>query len=94
MVMMMTMKAEEYLSVSAAKAQLLEVLRRIEETHGNVVLTKNGSPKAVLIPYADFEGLLETIDILADSPTTAGIKRGLADIKAGRVVSLAEAFKD
>ncbi len=92
--MMMTMKSEEYISVSAAKSQLLEVLRRIEERHGNVVITKNGSPKAVLIPYADFEGLLETIDILADSPTVEGIRKGLKDIKAGRVVSLEEAFKD
>lgn len=83
----------EYMSVSAAKTQLLEVLRRIEERRGNVVITKNGIPKAVLVPYEELEGLLETIDILSDSRTVAGIKQGLKDIKAGRVVSLKEAFK-
>ena len=88
------MKVEEYISVSTAKGHFLEVLRRIEEQHGNVVITKNGIPKAVLLNYEDFEGLLETIDILSDSRTVVGIKRGLRDIKAGKVVTLAEAFED
>ena len=88
------MKVDEYISVSTAKARLLEVLRRIEEQGGKVVITKNGTPKAVLLQYEDFEGLLETIDILSDSRTAEGIKKGLKDIKAGRVVSLTEAFKD
>lgn len=88
------MRIEEYISVSDAKAQLLEVLRRIEEQHGKVVITKNGIPKAILLHYEDFEGLLETIDILSDSRTVIGIRRGLKDIKSGKVVSLKEAFKD
>ena len=90
----MAMKIEEYMSISDAKARLLEVLRRIEEQHGKVVITKNGIPRAVLLAYDDFEGLLETIDILSDSRTVNGIKKGLRDIKAGKVVSFKEAFKD
>ena len=92
--MIVAMKIEEYISISDAKARLLEVLRRIEEQHSKVVITKNGIPKAVLLSYEDFEGLLETIDILSDSRTVDGIKKGLQDIKAGKVVSLKEAFKD
>ncbi|MFQ5903974.1 MAG: type II toxin-antitoxin system Phd/YefM family antitoxin [Candidatus Binatia bacterium] len=88
------MKIEEYIAVSSAKARLLEILRKIEEQHGKVVITKNGFPKAVLINYEDFEGLLETIDILSDAEMMKGVKKGLQDIRAGRVVSLKEAFKD
>ncbi len=88
------MKIEEYIPVSSAKARLLEILRKIEEQHGKVVITKNGIPKAVLINYEDFEGLLETIDILSDVEMMKGIKKGLQDIRAGRAVSLKEAFKD
>ena len=88
------MKIEEYITVSSAKARLLEILRKIEEQHGTVVITKNGFPKAVLINYEDFEGLLETIDILSDAEMMKGIKNGLQDIRAGRAVSLKEAFKD
>ena len=90
----MTMKIDQYVPVSTAKAQLLEIIRRIEDEHGKVVITKNGLPKAILISYEDFEGLIETIDILADSVTVEGLRKGLKDVKAGRVVGIDEAFKD
>jgi len=82
------------MSVSTAKSQLLEVLRRLEEQHGRVAITKNGVPKAILLHYEDFEGLLETLDILSDSRTVDGIRKGLKDVKLGKVVNLKEAFKD
>ncbi|MGH8006303.1 MAG: type II toxin-antitoxin system Phd/YefM family antitoxin [Candidatus Binatia bacterium] len=87
------MTIEKHVSVSSAKAKLLELLRQIEEEHENVVITKNGLPKAVLLNYNDFAGLLETVEILADPKIMRGIKAGLQDIKAGRVVRLEEAFK-
>jgi antitoxin YefM len=90
----MTMKLHEYVPVSTAKARLLELLRRMEEQHSNVVLTRNGIPTAVLLSYDEFQGLIETIDILSDSSTMEGIKKGLKDVREGRVVSLKEAFED
>ena len=88
------MSIDEYIPVSRAKSQLLNVLRRIEDQHAKVVITKNGAPKAVLLPYRDFEGLRETIDILADPAMVQGIRKGLDDVTAGRVVSVEEAFED
>ena len=88
------MSIDEHIPVSTAKSQLLNVLRRIEEQHTRVVITKNGEPMAVLLPYRDFEGLRETIDILADPAMVQGIRKGLDDITAGRVVSAEEAFED
>jgi len=94
MAIILTMKIDEYISISDAKARLLEVLRRIEEHHGKIAITKNGIPKAVLLHYEDFEGLLETIDILSDSRTMEGVRKGLRDIRAGKVVSVKEAFRE
>ena len=92
--MTMTMKIERHLPFSNAKTHLLKILREIEEQHGKVILTKNGKPKAVLMSYEDFEGLIETVDILSDARTAAGIRRGIKDIKAGRTVTIEEAFRD
>ena len=88
------MPRETYLPVSTAKSDLLKVLRKIETQRDQVVITKNGIPKAVLLHYEDFEGLLETIDILSDRKTLKGIRSGLADARAGRVVTLKKAFED
>ena len=94
MAIIMTMSTQTFLPVSEAKSNLLKVLRKIEAQHGKVIITKNGMPKAVLIHYEDFEGLLETIDILSDSQTLKGLRRGLKDVRAGRVVSIKEAFEE
>lgn len=88
------MMIEKHVPISSAKAKLLELLRQVEESHDNVVITKNGLPKAVLLNYEDFAGLLETIEILADPKTLRGIKAGLQDVKAGRVVRLEDAFSE
>jgi len=88
------MMIEKHVSISSAKTRLLELLRQVEESRENVVLTKNGQPKAVLLSYEDFAGLLETIEILADAKTLRGIKAGLQDVKSGRVVRFEDAFKE
>ena len=88
------MMIEKHVPISSAKARLLELIRQVEESHDNVVITKNGLPKAVLLNYEDFSGLLETIEILADPKTLRGLKAGLQDVKAGRVVRLEDAFSE
>ena len=85
---------EKHVPISSAKTKLLTLLRQLEESHENVVLTKNGIPKAVLLSYEDFAGLLETIEILADTETLGGIKAGLQDLQAGRVIRLEDAFQE
>ena len=88
------MMIEKHVPISSAKARLLELIRQVEENHDNVVITKKGLPKAVLVNYEDFAGLLETIEILADPKTLRGLKAGLQDVKAGRVVRLEDAFSE
>ena len=85
---------EKHVPISSAKTRLLELLRQIEESRENVVLTKNGLPKAVLLSYEDFAGLLETIEILADAKMLRGIKAGLQDVKANRIVRFEDAFEE
>jgi len=88
------MMIEKYVPISSAKTRLLELLRQVEENRENVVITKNGLPTAVLLNYEDFAGLLETIEILADAKTLRGIKAGLQDVKANRIVRFEDAFEE
>ncbi len=88
------MNIEKHIPVSLAKAKLLELLRRVEDEHENIVITNNRLPKAVLLNYEEFSGLLETIDILAGRQAVRAIRAGLKDVQAGRVVRLADAFDE
>ena len=46
------------------------------------------------VPLIDYEGLLETLEILADQDLASSIEQGLADAAAGRLVSHEDVWDD
>ena len=51
------------------------------------MITRSGRPAAVLISNEEYEGLLETLEVLADPKLTASVRKGLLDAEAGRLVA-------
>ena len=83
---------ETFIPITQAKARLLDVVRQIHDTNDTIAITKNGVPEAVILSMAKFEGLLETIDILADPEMMAQLKGSAKDVNEGRLIDLAKAF--
>ena len=75
----------EILSVSKAKAKLLDLTRKVQEDGRAYVLTRDGEPVSALVPIEDYESLLETMDILADKKTMRDLAAALADEHRGRL---------
>ena len=55
------------------------IIRKIEGSDDAIAITKNGVPEAVLLSMKKFEGLLETLEILADETTMKSIKEARHD---------------
>ena len=70
------------LSLSEAKMKLSSLIEAVNATDGEVVITKNGSPAAVLVSPDEFEGWKETIAIRSDLPLMQEIKEGLKALKS------------
>jgi antitoxin YefM len=83
---------EKYIPITQAKARLLDMVRQLRETDETIAITKNGVPEAVLLSMARFEGLLESIDILADPDMVAQLQASAVDVREGRLVEFDEAF--
>jgi antitoxin YefM len=83
------------LSVSEAKMKLSGLVDSVYSTDEEIVITKNGSPVAVLISPDEFEGWKETVSIRSDSEFMEEIKKGLNTLKKGRakLYTLEELFK-
>ncbi len=77
-------------NLATVKARLSEFVDSAQRTHERVVITKNGRPAALLISVEDYEGLLETIEILSDPATMAVLRESQASVDAGELVPLAE----
>ena len=83
------------LSLSEAKMKLSGLIETLRVTDEEIVITKNGSPAAVLISPDEFESWKETIAIRSDSSLMSEIRKGLKELKEkkSRLYSLDELFK-
>ncbi len=82
------------LSLSEAKMKLSGLVEDVRGRDEEVVITKNGSPAAVLISHDEFESLKETARIRSDAELMAEIKKGLKELKSkkARLYTLDELF--
>ena len=85
---------KKFLSATEARKQFFQLIKALDQPDSQVVITVDGTPKIVMIPYEDYEGLLETLDILSDPEAVKGIEEGEADIKAGRTIPWEEVKKE
>ena len=73
------------LSLSEAKMKLSALIESVKNTDEEIIITKNGSPAAVLISSDEYESLQETLAIRSDAELTAEIQSGLAAFKKKKV---------
>ena len=72
------------MSISNVRANLPDLVSKINDTLGRVTITVNGQPKAILLSAQELESLEETAEILAIPGAKQSIKQGLKEAKKGQ----------
>ena len=78
---------DQYISVTQAKAQLLDLVRQLPKHQETVGITRDGVPTAVLLSMEYFEGLMETLEILSDQKTMRRLRRSLKEAQTHQWVA-------
>ena|SRR5947209_3707819 len=78
-------------SLSDFKRNTGELMEQLQQTGNPVVLTVNGRAKLVVQDAAAYQQLLDERE---EAQALAGIRRGLADVKAGRIRPARSAFNE
>jgi antitoxin YefM len=83
------------LSVSEAKMKLSSLVETVKTTEEEILITKNGSPAAVLISPDEYDSLKETIAVRSDKSLMNEIKKGLKALKnkKAKLYNLDELFQ-
>jgi antitoxin YefM len=85
---------KEYIPVTKAKANLLDLVRKIKDTDDTIAITKNGMPEVVLISMDKFQGLLETMEILSDEKAMKTIRKSIREAEKGIWVDFDEVIAE
>ncbi|HAH20129.1 MAG TPA: prevent-host-death protein [Candidatus Omnitrophica bacterium] len=78
------------ITLKELRPELPAIIKKIDSRLDRYVVTRRGKPVAVMISPDDYEGLLETVEILSDKESVKRIKQAKQQIKEGRTVSLEE----
>ncbi|MFC1826884.1 type II toxin-antitoxin system Phd/YefM family antitoxin [Thermodesulfobacteriota bacterium] len=73
------------LSLSEAKMKLSALIESVKNTDEEVIITKNGSPAAVLISADEYESWQETLAIRSDKELITEIQSGLTAFRKKKV---------
>ncbi len=75
----------QMIAISKAKQQLLDLARRSAELGESFIFLKDGEPVSAMVPFDEYESLLETLDILEDEPDIAAkLAHTKAEMKKGK----------
>ena len=61
--------------------------------HQVIAVTRRNREVMAVMSWEMYEGLLETIEVLSDGELMNNVRKGVEDIKAGRIRSLSEAYE-
>lgn len=81
-------------AISDARANLPDLVNKVNDNLERFVITINGQPKAVLVSEEELESLEETAEILAIPGAKEAIDKGLEQAKKGKVRPLEDILKD
>ena len=81
------------LPISEVKARLPELVTGVEEREEEIVVTRKGKPAAVLVNFAEYERLKETLDVLSDPELMRQIQKSRKFyVEGGRGESFEDVF--
>ena len=72
------------ISLTQLRPKLPQIIGRVAKYFDRCVIMRHGKPEAVIIAEADYENLLETLDILSDTGLMKDIKQGQDELCAGK----------
>ncbi|MFA6349352.1 MAG: type II toxin-antitoxin system Phd/YefM family antitoxin [Candidatus Omnitrophota bacterium] len=70
------------------RPELPKVIKGIDSKLDRYIVMKRGKAVAIMMSPDDYDGLLESIEILSDKELVKGIKKGKREIAQGKTVSL------
>ena len=83
---------QDYVPIIKAKAALLDLVRKIEDSDDAIAITKNGVPEAVLISMKKFRGLIETVELLSDEKAMKSIRNSMKEAQKGEWIDFDESL--
>lgn len=80
------------MSLKQARSRFSSLVDKADRLSERVIVTKNGTPKAVVMGAEEFESWVETLELLSNPKAVKSLEQGLKEAKAGKFKSFKDVF--
>ena len=74
------------LPITAARDELTSLPDRLSGTHETVTVTRRGKPVLAILPWEEYEALVETLEIMSDEELLASLRQGIKEAAQGKLI--------
>ena len=72
------------LPITEARDELTTLPDKLSHSHETVTITRRGKPVLAILPWDEYEALVETLDVLSDKDLMTSLRQGLREMKRGK----------
>jgi antitoxin YefM len=77
--------------ITEVREELTSFPEQLERTHETIAVTRRGKPVLAILPWEEYEALVETLEIMSDPETMESLRHGIEEAKEGKRLDWAEA---
>lgn len=81
-------------SISEIREEITRLPERFDQEPEVVTVTRDGKPVMAILPWALYESIMETLEVMSDPELMVSFREGVKDIEEGRVQPLDEVLKE
>lgn len=80
------------MSLKQARSRFSSLIDKADRLSERFIVTKNGTPKAVMMGADEYESWVETLGLLSNPKAVKALEQGLKEAKVGKVRSFKDVF--
>lgn len=80
-------------SATQARKEFFKLMKFAGTPGASVIITLEDNPPVVMMSQSEFEGWMETMEIMSDPELMKDIKEGMKEMKAGKGIPLEEVMR-
>ncbi len=74
------------LPITEARDELTSLPDKLNASHETVTVTRHGKPVLAILPWEEYEALVETLEIMSDKDLMAALRQSIKEIKQGKLI--------
>ena len=67
-----------------ARHELTSLPEQLSTTHETVAVTRRGKPVLAILPWEEYEAIVETLEILSDEDLMRSLRQGIREARHGK----------